>query len=96
MYSDIDFQSAISVSSTGNSQTFTELTNRLAFVNFSSPGAEIIQKSCEAGAVAVQSQHIQLGNRMVLVQAPNSQRQRGDGKVTVRGSYDHHTIVWPK
>ena len=37
IYSDIDFQSAISASSTGNSQSFTELTDRLAFVNFSSP-----------------------------------------------------------
>ena len=37
IYSDIDFQLAISVSSTGNSQSFTELTDRLAFVNFSSP-----------------------------------------------------------
>ena len=36
-YSDIDFQSAISVSSTGNSRSFTELTDQLAFVNFSSP-----------------------------------------------------------
>ena len=37
IYSDIDFQSAISVSSTGNSLSFTELTDRLAFLNFSSP-----------------------------------------------------------
>ena len=37
IYSDIDFQSAISVSSTGNSRSLTELTDRLAFVNFSSP-----------------------------------------------------------
>ena len=37
VYSDIDVQSAISVTSTGNSRSFTELTDRLAFVNFSSP-----------------------------------------------------------
>ena len=37
MYSDIDVQSAISVSATGNSRSFTVLTDRLAFVNFSSP-----------------------------------------------------------
>ena len=42
VYSDIDFQSAISVTSTGNSRSFTELTDRLAFVNFSSP----VQDSC--------------------------------------------------
>ena len=40
IYSDIDFQSAIPVTSTGNSRSFTELTDRLAFVNFSSPGAD--------------------------------------------------------
>ena len=40
IYSDIGFQSAISVSSTGNSRYFTELTDRLAFVNFSSPGPD--------------------------------------------------------
>ena len=33
----MDFQSAISVNSTGNSRSFTELTDRLAFANFSSP-----------------------------------------------------------
>ena len=38
IYSDIDFQSAISVSSTGNSRSFIVPTDRLAFVNFSSPG----------------------------------------------------------
>ena len=38
IYSDIDFQSAISVSSTGNGRSLSELTDRLAFVNFSSPG----------------------------------------------------------
>ena len=37
IYSDIDFPSTISVSSTGNNPSFTELMNRLAFVNFSSP-----------------------------------------------------------
>ena len=37
IYSDIDFQSAIFVSSTGNSRSFTELTDRLRFLNFSSP-----------------------------------------------------------
>ena len=41
IYSDIDFQSAISVSSTGKSRSFTELTDRLAFVNFSSPGPDM-------------------------------------------------------
>ena len=41
IYSDIDLQLAISVSSTGNSRSFTELTDRLAFVNFSSPGLNI-------------------------------------------------------
>ena len=38
IYLDIDFQSAISVSSTGNNRSFTALTDRLAFVNFSSLG----------------------------------------------------------
>ena len=37
IYSDIDFQSAISVSSIRNSQSFIVLTERLAFVYFSSP-----------------------------------------------------------
>ena len=37
IYSDTDVQSAISVSFTGNSRSFTVLTDRLAFVNFSSP-----------------------------------------------------------
>ena len=44
IYSDIDFQSVISVSSTRNSQSFTVLTDRLAFVSFSSPG---IHKVCQ-------------------------------------------------
>ena len=35
IYSDIDFQSAISVIYTGNSQSFTELMDRLTFVSFS-------------------------------------------------------------
>ena len=43
-YSDIDFQSAISVSSNGNSRSFTELTDRLALVNFSSPAGEVTRK----------------------------------------------------
>ena len=38
IYSDIDIQSAIFVSSTGNSRSFSVLKDRLAFVNFSSPG----------------------------------------------------------
>ena len=42
IYSDIHFQSAIAVSSTGNSLSFTVLTDRLAFVNFSSPGIEAL------------------------------------------------------
>ena len=37
IYSDIDVQSAISVSSTRNSRSFTVLTDPLAFVNFSRP-----------------------------------------------------------
>ena len=41
MYSDMDVQSAISVSCIGNSLSFTVLTDRLAFVNFSSPGLYI-------------------------------------------------------
>ena len=40
IYSDIDVQSAISISFTGNSQLFTVLMDRLAFVNFSSPGIQ--------------------------------------------------------
>ena len=36
----MDFQSAISVNSTGNSRSFTELTDRLAFANFSSPAMD--------------------------------------------------------
>ena len=40
IYSDIDVHSAISVSSAGNSRSFTVLTDRLAFVNFSSPGVD--------------------------------------------------------
>ena len=43
LYSDIDLQSAISVSSTRNRQSFTVLTDRLAFVNFSSPGWMIMK-----------------------------------------------------
>ena len=42
IYSDIDLQSAISVSSTGNSRSFTELTDRLAFVNFPSPERQYV------------------------------------------------------
>ena len=42
IYSDIDFQSAISVSSTGNSRPFTVLTDQLAFVNLSSPAGDIL------------------------------------------------------
>ena len=41
IYSDIDVQSAISVSATGNSRSFTVLTDQLAFVNFSSPDVDI-------------------------------------------------------
>ena len=40
IYLDTDVHSAISVSSAGNSQSFTVLTDRLAFVNFSSTEAE--------------------------------------------------------
>ena len=40
IYSDIEFQSAISVCSPGNSRSFTVLTDRLAFVNFSSPDGD--------------------------------------------------------
>ena len=40
IYSDIDFQSAISVSSTGNSQSFTVMTDQMAFVNLSSPAVQ--------------------------------------------------------
>ena len=47
IYSDIDVQSAISVSSTGNSRLFTALTDRLAFVNFSSPGVQLLIRSAE-------------------------------------------------
>ena len=39
IHSDIDFQLAISISPTRNSRSFTELTDRLAFVNFSSPAS---------------------------------------------------------
>ena len=39
IYSDTDVQSAVSVSSTGNSRSFTVLMDQLAFVNFSSPAA---------------------------------------------------------
>ena len=38
IYSDIDVQSAISVSSTGKSRSYTALMDRLAFVNFSPGG----------------------------------------------------------
>ena len=46
IYSDIDVQSAISVSATGNSRSFTVLTDRLAFVNFSSPDEEVFAPYC--------------------------------------------------
>ena len=38
IYSDIDVQSAISVSYTGKSRSYTALMDRLAFVNFSPGG----------------------------------------------------------
>ena len=41
IYLDMDFKSAISVSSTASSRSFTELMDRLAFVNFSSPALNI-------------------------------------------------------
>ena len=45
IYSDIDMRSAISINATGNSRSFTVLTDRLAFVNFSSPDPKYIDPS---------------------------------------------------
>ena len=72
IYSDIDFQSAISVSSTGNSRSLTEQTDRLAFVNFSTPaydhvnGVKVIE--------AYQLQHVSMTYVCKFGETPSVQR----------------------
>ena len=55
--------------------------------------AKIVRKSCDAGAVAMQSPQIPHGNRTSLVRAV--QRPCRDGAVTLRGPYDNRTIFFP-
>ena len=59
--SDIDFQRAISVSFTKNSRSFTELTDRLAFVNFSSLLQRIIWGLLVLGPMFSQWFHVLSG-----------------------------------
>ena len=59
--SDIYFQPAISVSFTENSRSFTELTDRLAFVNFSSLLQRIIWALLVLGPMFSQWFHVSSG-----------------------------------
>ena len=53
--------------------------------------AEIIQKPCDASAVAMQSSKVPYGTREGSIQ-----RLRRDGAVTVSGLYGQCTICFPK
>ena len=70
IYSDIDVHSAISVSSVGNSRSFTVLTDRLAFVNFSSPAIYITR--------------IMINNRTPRLKSKNQNRRAALGRPAVK------------